>query len=94
MHRSIRGLLAAALASVALAACQTTLMLNTDQLEQGIQEQIQSQTGLTVTGIECPDRPIQQGDQFDCTVTTSDGQQLTVNVTQTDDQGNVNWRLN
>jgi hypothetical protein len=82
------GLAAAALLA---AGCDTTVYLNTEQLEQEIMAEFQSQTGLALT-LSCPDdRPIQQGDVFTCTGEGSDGNTYTIQVTQTDAAGNVSW---
>jgi hypothetical protein len=83
-----------ATAAAALLACTATLSLDDDRLEQVIQEGILSQAGVTVSQVTCPeDTPIAQGNVSQCTATTSDGQQLTIEVTQTDAAGNVNWRV-
>ena len=87
------GALAGLVAGAVLSACTMTLSLNADQLEQAITTGIAEQMGVTVT-VECPDdRPMQQGDVFTCTATTAEGESRTVEVTQTDAAGNVNWRL-
>jgi len=87
-------LAAAGLFALASAACQTTLTLNDDQLEQQITDQFLAQTQVALTAIDCPgDRPLQQGDTFTCTATTELDEPLTISVTQTDDQGHVNWSV-
>ena len=87
-------LAAAGLFALASAACQTTLTLNDDQLEQSITDQFLAQTQVALTTIDCPsDRPLQQGDTFTCTATTELDEALTISVTQTDDQGHVNWSV-
>ena len=94
--RTRKPLLVAAcgLFAFATAACDTTLTLNDDQLEQTITQQFQAQTNVALTAIDCPsDRPLQTGDTFTCSATTELGESLTINVTQTDDQGNVNWTV-
>ena len=85
---------AVALFALTGAACQTTLSLNGDQLEQVITQQFQQQTGVALASIDCPnDRPLQTGDTFTCTATTELDEALTLSVTQTDDQGHVNWQV-
>ncbi len=92
-RRAWRGALLSGAAALVL-ACSGTLSLDADRLEQAIQAGIQEQTGLTVSEVACPDdTPLAQDNVSQCTATTSDGQQLTVEVTQTDAAGNVNWRL-
>jgi|SRR5918995_7547601 hypothetical protein len=84
------GLAAAALLAV---ACQTTLTLDSDNLQTEIASGFQEQTGIAVT-VSCPDdRPLQQGDTFTCTAAAADGQSYTIQVTQTDAAGNVNWQV-
>ena len=86
--------IAVSIAAVALAAaCSTTLLLNNDNLQTEIAKWIQDNYGLTAT-VTCPDdRPIKQGDVFQCQAATSDGQQVTFEVTQTDSAGHVNFRV-
>ena len=93
-HAKIRRLAFGSFAALALAACQTTLSLDTDNLERVLPGSIAAQDpSLVVTAVSCPERPLQQGDIFDCTATTADGRTLTISVTQTDAIGNINWRI-
>lgn len=86
--------LAAMGAALALAACSTFAALDDEVIEQNIREEVQSQVGLTLTSVECPtDRPLLEGDRFECTATGSDGRQLTITVTQDDAIGNVSWEV-
>jgi hypothetical protein len=49
---------------------------------------------LKLATLTCPsDRPVKAGDTFTCTGTTTDNQPVTINVTQKDDAGNVQWEL-
>jgi hypothetical protein len=81
-------------AGLSLAGCQLTVTLNEAVLEANISEEIQSQTGLTVSAVECPgDRPLLAGDVFTCSATTTDGRVLEITVEQTDGQGNVEWEV-
>ena len=87
-------LAAAGLFAMASAACQTTLTLNDDQLEQTITQQFYEQTNVALASLDCPsDRPLLQGDTFTCSATTELDESLTISVTQTDDQGHVNWNV-
>ncbi len=87
-------LLAVAAAPVLAAACSTTPVLDDDRLEEVISTQFEQQTGVGLTSISCPDdTPIEQGNTFQCTATAADGQTLTMQVTQTDDAGRVNWEV-
>jgi hypothetical protein len=92
--KKISGLSLSIGAALLFAACGTTLQLNTDNLENVIATGIQDQNpGIVVTDVTCPDRPIQLGDVFTCQASTEDGQNVVVTVTQTDDQGNVDWEI-
>jgi hypothetical protein len=82
---------------VTLPACSASVStggdLNTDRAEEVIAEGILDQTGTDVT-VRCPDDvAIEQDNTFDCTARGSDGTESTVEVTQTDDEGNIEWRL-
>ena len=91
--RNISSLALSLVGGVVLAACNTTLTLDTDNLESLIQSGIQTQNpGVTVSAVDCPDRPIQTGDVFNCTATTSAGN-VTVRVTQTEPAGQVSWEV-
>lgn len=80
-------------AAALLVGCNTTLTLDNERLQDVIAQGLQEQAGVTAE-VSCPDnRPIQQGDVFQCTAATSDGQNLTITVTQTDAAGNVNWQV-
>ncbi|HET9310320.1 MAG TPA: DUF4333 domain-containing protein [Actinomycetota bacterium] len=89
--RSIR-LAAVAVLAVAAAACTKTL--DTDGLETELQRQIQQQTGGTISSVNCPaDVEVETGGTFDCTAEEESGATLTIRVTQSDDQGNVEWNV-
>jgi hypothetical protein len=95
MRRNIHTLALSAFGGLLLAACNTTLTLDTDNLERlittGIQEQ-NATTGVTVSSVTCPDRPILVNDVFECTAVTSAGT-YQVRVTQTEPAGNVRWEI-
>lgn len=92
-NATIRRFALGAVAALALAACQTTLTLDTANLQNIIKTGIEAQNaGVTVSSVTCPDRPLQQGDTFDCTAATSAGN-YRVSVVQTDGAGNVSWNL-
>jgi hypothetical protein len=93
MTNRITGLLAAMGAAALLAACNTTLLLNDDNLEIEIASWISDQGGGIAT-VTCPDdRPLRQGDTFQCEAALEDGSTVTLQVTQTDDTGNVSWTV-
>jgi hypothetical protein len=88
----VRRLLAAALAAGLLAACGASI--NTQELEQQIARELEAQTGVSPSSVECPDDvPAEAGGRFECTVTADDGSTATVSVVQEDDQGNVRWEV-
>ena len=94
MNRLSRLSISLGLAGLVVGACGTTLQLNTDNLEGVIASGIQDRNpGIVVSEVTCPDRPIQLNDMFTCQASTEDGQNVVVTVTQTDDQGNVDWEV-
>lgn len=65
--------------------------LDEAKVESSIAAEIAAQAGGEWT-VTCPDDiPIEQGLTANCEATSADGQSVMVNVTQTDDQGNVTW---
>jgi hypothetical protein len=87
--RSVR-LAAVAVLVVTAAACTKTL--DTDGLETELQSQIEDQTQSPVTSVDCPaDVKVETGGSFECTAEQEGGATLTIRVTQSDDQGNVEW---
>ncbi len=67
--------------------------LDTAILESGVTDELAKQVGGTWT-VVCPkDIAIEKDGNFTCDATSADGQSETVNVTQSDDQGNVTWEL-
>jgi hypothetical protein len=91
----VRRLALGGVGALLLAACNTTLSLDTDNLQNLIKTEIEAQNaanGVTVSSVDCPERPIQQGDVFNCTAVTNAGT-YTVKVTQTDATGNVHWEI-
>lgn len=86
------GAFAAAIATAGallLTGCSTTIDVNT--LETSVQTGLAEQLGGEWT-VQCPDSmEIQSGLTTNCMATNADGESVDVNVTQTDDQGNVTW---
>ncbi|MFN8186210.1 MAG: DUF4333 domain-containing protein [Gaiellales bacterium] len=73
--------------ALALAACGT---LDTSQLEQLVSERIEAVIGFAPASVDCPkDVEAKAGDVFSCTVTGSDGSTAEIEVTQKNDEGNV-----
>lgn len=82
--------------ALALGGCDVTVTnyLNVDRAEEVISEGITEQTGIVVASVECPEEVVlQEGNDFECTMTDEDGNERTVSVTQTDGEGNINWSL-
>jgi outer membrane PBP1 activator LpoA protein len=81
------------IAALALAGC--TQVLDDQELESEISSGIEEQTEATGVSVSCPsDVPLEQGNTFTCSATSDQGDIGQVQVTQTDDEGNVNWELN
>ncbi len=78
-----------ALAGLAVAGCGG---LDTDEGEEKISDAVKQQTGAKDVSVDCPDDVDQKkGENFDCKVTgDATG---TVQVTQTNDDGNVTFDL-
>lgn len=82
---------AGALALV-LVGCGT--VIDDARLEEEIRNGVQSQAGVNLTEVTCPEnRPAQAGDVFTCSATGEDGRILEITITQADDQGNVGWEV-
>ena len=89
--RVIRTVTALALI-VAAAACSKTL--DTTELEGSLKDQLETQLDVSGLTVDCPDDiEAAAGDTFRCTATGSDGSEATIEVTQTDDQGNLTWEI-
>ena len=68
-------------------------MLDTDGLEQELKQQIESQTGTKMRTVDCPTVELEAGATFDCVAEDRSDTTYTIVVTQTDDQGNVDWEV-
>ncbi len=84
-------LLAAAL--FGLAGC--TQNLNVEAVAPSISQGVADQVGLKLAKVTCPSepRPLKANDTFDCTGEVEGGGTLTIAVTQTDDTGNITWKV-
>ena len=61
--------------------------------QSSIAQWLQTNYGETAT-VSCPnDRPINMGDVFNCTATTDSGINVNLQVTQTDNTGNVSFNI-
>ncbi|BAW96479.1 lipoprotein, putative [[Synechococcus] sp. NIES-970] len=89
-NATIVSITASAFTAIALTGC--TLTLDAEKLETEISQGLTDQTGLVATDITCPeDQAIEAGNVFACEATLEGGQTLPIQVTQNDDEGNVNW---
>lgn len=67
--------------------------VHTSNLEELMAKNIGQQVGATDVKVTCPEIIVgKKGDQFDCDA-VSGSDKATVKVTQKDDQGNVNYKL-
>ena len=67
--------------------------LDMDKVVNAITSGLKEQTDVDAT-VECPTTvPLEANTSFNCTATDAEGEEATVKVTQTDDQGNVTWAL-
>lgn len=78
------------LALLTTACAKTTL--DTTGVQKTIREQLEATLGQKLT-VTCPSPELKVGGIFDCTVTGPSSGTLTVQVTQTDDRGNVTWKI-
>jgi hypothetical protein len=84
--------IAVGLLPLVLVACGS--VIDASALEAEIRDGVQSQAGVTLTEVVCPEnRALSAGDVFTCTATANDGRTLEVTITQDDDQGNVRWQV-
>jgi uncharacterized protein DUF4333 len=82
-----------AIAAAVFSGCTQTLTLNNDNLQVAIAQWLQDNEGQSAT-VTCPDdRPLQQGDTFQCQAMTTDGLNITFQVTQTDNAGHVHFQI-
>jgi hypothetical protein len=76
---------------VGLAACKNKL--DNKKLETAISDGMKAQS-VPAKSVTCPgDREAKKGDTFDCEAVTEAGDKVKVKIEQTDDQGNVNWKI-
>jgi Domain of unknown function (DUF4333) len=91
----VRGARVLLVAFVLLAgACSRTKTLDGTQLEQRIAADMQTNLHLEGVTVSCPDDiEVATGGTFTCTATDADGTTMTIQGTQTDDQGNVTYKV-
>jgi hypothetical protein len=75
-------------------ACSRTKTLNRTELEQQIATDMQTNLQLEGVTVSCPDDiEVATGGTFTCTATSPDGTTMTIEGTQTDDQGHVTYKV-
>ena len=78
---------------VVFAGCGETT-IDADKLEGEIAQGVEKQTGTRDVEVDCPDDvKTEDGGSFECDVTAPGQVKAKAAVTQTDDDGNVTWRL-
>jgi hypothetical protein len=90
--RSLAAVSTWACAAAVLAACSSTLVLNTGDVQESISQGLSDQAGGTFA-VVCPSTaPAEKGFVFTCTASdATDGSAYTVTVTQVDDAGAFTW---
>ena len=79
--------------TVALVACGETV-IDSGEIESQIAGDIEEQTGTRDVEVACPDDiEAKKGDIFECEATAPGGIKQTVEATQVDDDGNIDWKL-
>jgi Domain of unknown function (DUF4333) len=74
--------------------CSRTKTLDGEQLDQMIASDMQTKLNLQGVTVSCPDDvPAEAGRTFQCTATGQDGAAMTIEVTQTDDQGRITYKV-
>lgn len=78
---------AALLVALPLAACGDKT-LNTSDLESKLKDQLGKSAGVQPRSVSCPDDiKVEKGKKFNCTLVAPNGDNVTVNVTLTNDKG-------
>jgi len=83
-----------ALAALAAAAVSCTKPLDTSELQTTLERQLEAELGTTGLTVSCPtDVEVRKGGKFDCSVSKTGSPSLRVEITQTDEKGNVTWKV-
>ena len=91
--RQFSSLLILALPILASTGC--TRSLDMAVVDRAISDGINTQLQLPIATVSCPagDRPVKEGDSFECIATPKIGGRLTVTVTQKPDADKVSWTV-
>jgi hypothetical protein len=75
--------------AVGAAGCSGDTVIDATKVQDAIVQQA-ADGGLALTAVDCPeDRRAAEGDTFSCTATLDSGEVITVDATQTDDDGSL-----
>jgi uncharacterized protein DUF4333 len=88
---------AAAVCAVALpllsTGCRPTL-LDSEGLERQLETQLEQELGTGALTVTCPaDVKVAAKAAFECTASDGEGTDLTITVTQTNNEGDVTWKV-
>jgi hypothetical protein len=91
---SVRLAVVVALGALAITTAACSRTLDTDGLEERLIGQVERETASAITSVSCPaDVRVETGGTFECTAEEASGASFTLEVTQTDDRGNVEWEI-
>ena len=83
------------IALAVLAGCGGGDEIDDAQVEREIAGEVEKQTATEDVEIDCPDDvEMKKGDVFECGLTAAGGVEARVKVTQTNDEGDVEWEVN
>jgi hypothetical protein len=69
-------------------------VLDTPSVESEIKDQLERQLSGVTVEIDCPeDIEAKAGENFECTATSEDNNRAKIVVTQTDDDGSIDFRV-
>ncbi len=90
---SLRALAAVPMAAAVVLACSGSSVLDNDRVQQLIGQWLEDNVQVTAN-VTCPNNePMKLDDTFTCSAVTQDGLTLTIQVTQTDNQGGVDFDI-
>lgn len=80
--------------TLAVVGISCTKTLDTTGLQSTLKQQLEAQLGAKNLTVTCPSGlKVQAGGTFQCTVAVPSSASLTVDVTQSDDKGNVTYKI-
>jgi hypothetical protein len=82
------------LAALVVLAAGCTKTLDTSNLQTTLTSKLQAELDAQDLSVHCPGSvKVKAGTTFTCTATDPQGQSFTILVTQTNDKGDVTWKL-